>query len=152
VALVFRHVVEGRARRLFPPGGRILVLPRVSGEAAAFDGAYAGPGALDGADLDAVGRALAAALRPGAPVLLCVRRRPGTGRLALRDARARLGRGVAWSAGFGLGVLVPGESGDEWARRHPQVFGILAALEGIVRRWPVLRGLGDYAVLEGSRR
>jgi hypothetical protein len=149
---VFRHVVEERARRLFPSAGRILVLPQMSGEVGAFDGAYAGPGALDGADLDAVGRTLAAALRPGAPVLLCVTRRSGTGRLALRDARARLGPGVAWSASFGLGVLAPGEAGEEWARRHPQAFGILAALESIVRRWPVLRGLGDYAALEGSRR
>lgn len=152
--LLFRHVVEERARRLFPPGGRMLLLPRVSSETAApFDGAYAGPGALDDADLEALGRTLAAALRPGAPVLLCItRRRSGAGRVGLREARARLGPGFAWSAAFGLGVLVPGEPREEWARRHPQAFGILAALESVVRRWPVFRALGDYAVLEGSRR
>jgi hypothetical protein len=31
-------------------------------------------------------------------------------------------------------------------------FGLLAALEGVVRTWPVLRGLGDHLVLEGVRR
>jgi hypothetical protein len=153
VRLLYRHVLEERARRFFPPGGRVLVLPRVSDEPGPFDGAYAGPGALDGADLEAVGRALAAALRPGAPVLLCVtRRRTGTGRPALRDARARLGPGFTWSASFGLGVLFPGEAREEWARRHPQAFGILAALESVVRRWPVVRALGEYVALEGSRR
>ena len=35
-------------------GGRVLILPRVSDEPGPFDGAYAGPGALDGADLEAV--------------------------------------------------------------------------------------------------
>lgn len=153
VRLLYRHVLEERARRLFTRGGRVLVLPRVSDEPGPFDGAYAGPGALDGADLEAVGRALAAALRPGAPVLICVRRlRPGTGRRTLRDARARLGPGFSWSASFGLGVLLPGEARDEWARRHPQTFGILAALESVVRRWPVVRALGEYVALEGSRR
>ena len=153
VGLVYHHVLEERVRRLIPPGGRLLVLPRVSDEAGPFDGAYAGPGALDGADLEAVGRALAAALRPGAPVLVCIkRRRPGTGRLGLREARARLGPGFAWSASFGLGVLLPGEARGDWARRHPQAFGMLAALESVVRRWPVVRGLGEYAALEGSRR
>jgi hypothetical protein len=152
--LLFRHVVEERARRLFPPGGRILILPWVSSEAATpFDAAYAAPGALDDADLETLGRTLTAALRPGAPVLLCIaRRRSGAGRAGLREARARLGPGLAWSASFGLGVLLPGPPRGDWARRHPQGFGILAALESVVRRWPVFRALGDYAALEGARR
>jgi hypothetical protein len=37
-------------------------------------------------------------------------------------------------------------------RGHPQAFGALAALEGLVRRWPMLRGLGRYAAIEGVRR
>jgi len=49
-------------------------------------------------------------------------------------------------------VLMPGEPRQDWVRRHPQAFGALAALEGVVRRWPVLRGLGDYAALMGARR
>jgi hypothetical protein len=35
---------------------------------------------------------------------------------------------------------------------HPQAFGLLAALERAVRRWPGLRQLGDLSVLEGRRR
>ena len=102
--------------------------------------------------LVAVGGAVAAALRPGAPVLICIPRgRPGTRRLGLREARARLGPGFAWRASFGLGVLFPGEAREEWARGHPQVFGMLAALERVVRRWPMVRARGEYVALEGSR-
>jgi hypothetical protein len=154
VTLLIRHVLEERARRLFPPGARVLDLANgVVETGAAFDAAYAGPGVLDGHDLGASGRALAAALRPGAPVLLCLRlRRPaGTGP-GLRAARARLGPDFVWRGGFALAVLMPGEPRQDWVRRHPQAFGALAALEGVLRRWPVLRGLGDYAALEGSRR
>jgi hypothetical protein len=146
-------VVEERARRMFRPGARLLTLPRVSHDAGPFDGACAGPGALDGADLEAAGRSLAAELRPGAPVLLCIaRRRPAGGRLGLREAQTQLGPHFAWSDSFGLGVFLPGEAREGWARRHPQAFGILAALERVVRRWPVVRGLGEYSVLEGARR
>jgi hypothetical protein len=35
---------------------------------------------------------------------------------------------------------------------HPQAFGVLAALEGCLRGWPLLRDLGDHYVLEGARR
>jgi len=152
VGLLYRHVLDERARRLFAPGGRVMVLPRMLDEPGPFDGAFAGPGALDDADLETLGRAVAAALRPGAPVLICIPRgRPGTGRLGPREARARLGPGFAWSASFGLGVLVPGEAREEWARRHPQGFGMLAALESVVRRWPIVRAHGEYVALEGSR-
>jgi len=148
VGLLYRHALDERARRLFPAGGRVLALPQAPGEAGPFDAAYGRPGALDGADLEAVGRALAAVLRPGAPVLICIgARRPG-----LREARARLGPGFSWSASFGLGLLLPGEAREEWTRRHPQAFGILAAAESVVRRWPVLRALGEYVAMEGSRR
>jgi hypothetical protein len=40
----------------------------------------------------------------------------------------------------------------QWAADHPQTFGVLAALERGVRRWPGLRQLGDASVLEGRRR
>ncbi len=154
VTLVIRHVLEERARRLFPAGARVLDLANGAVETgAAFDAAYAGPGVLDDRDLGASGRALAAALRPGAPVLLCLRRRrpdaPGPG---LREARARLGPDFVWHGAFALAVVMPGEPRQDWVRRHPQAFGALAALEGVVRRWPVLRGFGDYVALEGVRR
>lgn len=144
VGLLFRHVLDERARTLFPPGSRILDVGRQPAEAGAlFDGAFAGPGALDGVDLEALGRALAAALRPGAPVLLCFRR---------RRSSAGLGPDFVWRGAFALGVLVPGEERQGWVSRHPQAFGVLAALEGVVRRWPLLRALGDYAAMEGARR
>jgi hypothetical protein len=154
VGLLFRHVLEERARTLFPLASRVLDVPREAAEPGTlFDGAYAGPGALDGVDLQALGRALAAALRPGAPVLLCLRLRPpGARGPGPRKARERLGTDFVWRGAFGLGVLVPGEEREEWVRRHPQAFGVLAALEGVVRRWPLFREAGDYAVLEGARR
>jgi hypothetical protein len=154
VGLLFRHVLEARARKLFPPGCRVLDVGREAAEPGAlFDGAYAAPGALDDVDLQALGRALAAALRRGAPVLLCLRRRPPRARRpGPREARARLGPDFVWRGVFALGVLVPGEQRQEWVRRHPQAFGVLAALESIVRSWPLLHALGDYAVLEGARR
>jgi hypothetical protein len=153
VRLLYRHVLEERARRLFPAGSRVLRLPRTSDDDGPFDGAYAGPGALDGADLESVGRSLAAALRPGAPVLICIaRRRPGMVAVGIREAQSRLGPGFSWSAGFGLGVLLPGEAREAWARGHPQAFGVLAALESIVRGWPIFRGLGECTALLGSRR
>jgi hypothetical protein len=31
-------------------------------------------------------------------------------------------------------------------------FGLLASAEGLVRAWPLLRGLGDHVLLEGRRR
>ena len=154
VGLLFRHVAETRARKLFPAGGRVLVLPDVPADASVpFDAAYAAPGALDHADLDALGRNLAAALRPGAPVLLCLARgRPPATTPGPREARARLGDAFVWTGAFGLGVIVPGERRQVWVRRHPQAFGILAALEGVVRRWPLVRSLGDHAALEGRRK
>jgi SAM-dependent methyltransferase len=146
-----------------------------------FDGAFSDFGALNCADLGAVGRGLAAALRPGAPVLLSLigpRPAPATLRRWLtgmgtprgeRDpvvggvpipvqyptpaqARAALGPAFAWHGGFALGLLVPPPDAAAWAQSHPQTFGVLAALEGLAGGWPLLRGLGDHVVLEGRRR
>lgn len=146
-----------------------------------FDGAYSDFGALNCADLAAVGAGLAHALRPGAPVLLSLL---GSHPLPATIERALLGRGeargrrdplvsgipvparyptprevrdlfgpdFAWRGGFGLGVLLPGPAHAEWAWRNPQAFGVLAALEELVRGWPLLRSLGDHVVLEGVRR
>lgn len=123
-------------------------------EDGAFDGACASFGALDEAELTAVGRALSAVLRPGAPVLLSLTApRPAAARYRSRqEAQDRLGPDFEWSAGFGLGVLVPGPAHGSWATRHPQAFGVLAALDGLVRAWPVLRDFGDHLVLEGTRQ
>jgi hypothetical protein len=119
-----------------------------------FDGAFSGPGALDGAALPAVGRALSAALRPGSRVLLSITApHPAAARYGARAGAQRLlGSEFTWSAGFGLGVLVPAPAQGGWATRHPQAFGALAALDRLVRRWPVARDLGDHLVLDGARR
>jgi SAM-dependent methyltransferase len=146
-----------------------------------FDGAYSDFGALNCAGLPAVGRALAAALRPGAPLLLSLlgpRPLPATVRRWLtaegtprgerdpvvggrqiavaypRPAQVReaLGPEFTWHGGFALGVVLPAPDAAAWAEAHPQAFGMLAALEGLVRGTPVLRGLGDHVVLEGRRR
>jgi SAM-dependent methyltransferase len=146
-----------------------------------FDGAYSDFGALNRADLAVVGRALAGALRPGAPVLLSLMgpwplpaavaraltgmgesRRGSEPRLAdlpvaatypsPREAREALGPAFVWRGGFALGVLLPGPAQAGFAERNPQVFGLLAMLESVCRGWPLLRALGDYHVLEGVRR
>ena len=201
--LVFGYTLERRLEVLFHPGARVLdldgggpaaarlsaggirVVPAAGARELAaagdgFDGAYATTGRLDGADLAAASPALAAALRPGASVLLTwlgpwplpevVRRmltgtgerrrshEPGARGVArppthptLRQARQALGPAFQWTDGYALGVLLPTESRARWARDHPQGFAALAMAERIVRRWPGLRQLGDRLVLEGRR-
>jgi SAM-dependent methyltransferase len=153
----------------------------VAGAGEGFDGAYSGFGALNCADLPLVARGLASALNPRAPLLLSLLgRRPlpalveraltgkGTDRLRVRprvggvevpavypglsEARRAFGDAFAWSGAAALGVLVPAPSHEAWVRLHPQAFGLLAALEGLVRGWPLLRSLGDHVLLEGERR
>src|SRR3954465_11307679 len=91
-ALVFRHVLQARLEALFPPGLQVAALGDDDGEGAflpprgvrvfrvprlhdlpaagtTFGGAYWVSGLLSAADLSGAGIALAAALRPGAPVL-----------------------------------------------------------------------------------
>jgi SAM-dependent methyltransferase len=145
-----------------------------------FGGAYASVGALDQADLRAIGTALAAVLRPHAPVLLALpgpwplpavlrraltgvgrRRREWGSRVGgppgpatcptVREAERGLGSAFVWSDVRALGVLLPVAEDGRWASDHPQAFGILAAAEGAVRRWPMLRHLGDHVLLEGRR-
>jgi SAM-dependent methyltransferase len=136
----------------------------------AFDGAYSTSGAVSSADLARTGAALAAALRPGAAVVISllgpwplpavIRRtltgmgdsRRGRACPTLAQARAALGPGLDWTDAYALGVLVPGPDQERWVADHPQAFGMLAALERAVRRWPGLRQLGDYTVLEGRRK
>jgi hypothetical protein len=189
IVLLFRHTVEARLEALFGRGDRVLDLG--GGETAlalaargirvasvdaeslvaaggGFDGAYADLGAPSNASLLAVGTALAAALRPGAAIVVrlpgpwplpAVIRRTLTGlgeprprRPTLAEARAALGSAFDWTDAYALGVLVPGPEQERWAAEHPQSLGVLAALERSVRRWPGLRQLGELSVLEGRRR
>ena len=171
-ALFFRYVLQERLRQIFPPGARVLALGQGTGEEAlflagrgvavqaagsaedvaklgtVFDGAYASFGALDRADLSAAGRALYVSLRPGAPVLLSLTR----GRaLSARAIRKQLGPGFRWRDAFALGVVLPAPSSGGWAQRNPQAFGLLAILERLVRRWPLVRSRGEYMVVEAIR-
>jgi len=145
---------------------------------ARYDGAYASSGALLGADLAAIGRGLSSVLRPDASVLLSIvgprplpamlergltgqgtpRRTPwadgaaGPSRFpSPRQVRRSLGAAFRWQRDCALGVLVPGPAQAAWAHRHPQAFGLLAALEALLRAWPLLRGLGEQVVLQGVR-
>jgi SAM-dependent methyltransferase len=154
---------------------------RLEGLDGPFDAAYSDFGVLNCADLAAVGRGLAGVLASGAPVLLSVmgprplpagleraltargeargRSLPRVGGVPVpvhhptqRRVREAFGGAFAWRRSFALGVLVPAPNHGAWAARHPLAFAALTALEGLVRDWPLLRGLGDHLVLEGVRR
>jgi ubiquinone/menaquinone biosynthesis C-methylase UbiE len=145
-----------------------------------FDGAYSNFGALNCAELHLTGEGLRRVLAPGAPLLVSVMGRrplpaglqraltgrgsargrglPRVGGLAVpvhhpgfASLREQLGPGFTWTRAYALGVLVPSPEHGGWAQRHPQAFGLLAALERTVRAWPLLRHLGDHLVLEGAR-
>jgi len=187
VALMFRHVVQARLDVLFPPGARVLDVECRTGEETAalaakgsgFDGAHVSLGALGLADLRAVGAALAAAVRPGAAILVSMpgpwplpavirrtltgaggeRRRRGArfgeappGVATPAQARTALGAAFEITDCYALGVFLPGPAQEQWTADHPQAFGLRAALERAVRGWPGLRQLGDLSVLEGRRR
>ena len=179
IALMFRHVLDQRRRALFPPGARVLeIRPAAPQAGAAFDAALSAPGALDGVDVPWLATWLPRALRPGAPLLLAVTNsRPLPALLALaltgrgdwrsrtatrlaggpayatpRDLRDGLGPSFAWRGSFALGVLLPAAGDAGWAGERPQLFGLLADAESLVRRRPGFRGLGAFTVLEGFRR
>jgi hypothetical protein len=178
IALLFRHVLDERRRALFPPGARVLEIRSGAPQAGeAFDAALCAPGALDGVDVPWLATWLSKALRPGAPLLLSatnLRPLPVLLTLALtgrgdwsrrarwlaggptcvspRDLREGLGPSFAWRGSFALGVLLPAAGDAGWAAQRPQIFGLLAAAESLVRRRPVFRGLGAFTVLEGFRR
>ncbi len=146
-----------------------------------FDGAYSDFGALNCADLRAVGQGLARALRPGAPVLLSLmgpyplpawlsarlRARPpvrgarvprvaglevATDYLPIHEVRRRLGDAFTWRGARALGVLMPDPNYAAWGQRWPRLLATLAHAEDCVRGWPGLRALGDHVLHEGCRR
>ena len=170
IALYFDAVLQERLRASFPAGARVLDLGGGSGRAAegleaagvrvmrlALDAPPPEGGPYDGAFATGAGAFppgngvawLAEALRPGAPVILRVVPRPGAGP---RDVRRAMGPAFLWGSALALGLVVPSEARGAWAERYPQTFGVLAAVEGVLRRWPVLRFHGRAVVLEGVRR
>lgn len=176
---------QAKAEALGVDARHLSVEARPAEEVAAcgrdFDGAYSDFGALNCADLQAVGAGLASALRPGAPVLFSLmgphplpawfaarlRARPpvrgarvprvagvevATDYLTVADVRRELGSEFVWRAPCALGVLMPDPNYGAWALRWPRLLAMLAGLEGCVRGWPGLRLLGDHVLHEGWRR
>jgi SAM-dependent methyltransferase len=158
----------------------VLPAEEVAACGTGFDGAYSDFGALNCVDLEAFGRGLASALRPGAAVLFSVMGRyplpatvlhaltgrgPARGgrtpRVAGRDVptdypsprrfREALGPGYAWRPLRALGVVVPDPGFGGWAERHPRLLSALATVEAAVRDVPGLRALGDHLLFEGRR-
>jgi hypothetical protein len=154
VLLLFRHVLAERQRAVLPRGGRWLEIGTVPpGSPGPFDGAGALPGALDGRDLAALGEWLADVLPTGSPLLLAVRnRRREAGVSSPAEVKGALGAAFAWGGGSALGALLPAPGEAGWAAASPQLFGLLAAGERLVRRLPIVRDLGAFTVLEGRRR
>lgn len=181
-AMIARARRKAAERGLGPDQCRfeVTAAENVAAAGPPFDGAYSNFGALNCADLRSVGGALAAALRPGAAVVLsllgpwplpAVMRRALTslgeargGRLprvagtplvvsypTIGQLQEALGPAFVWTDAYALGVLLPSPEYDRWAAEHPQGFGVLAALERVVRRWRPLRQLGDHVVIEGRR-
>ena len=145
-----------------------------------WDGAFSNLGALNCADVGAVGRRLAELLRPGAPVVLAVmgpHPLPALVRRAIRGRGARrtdgdvivggvpvavryfrrepltdaFGPGFVWKRAFALGVCTPAPADRRWVEDHPLGFAGLAMVERLLRSVPGLRNLGDHLVLEGAR-
>lgn len=145
-----------------------------------WDGACSNFGALNCADVGAVGRRLARLLRPGARVLFSVLGRTplpaavnraltgrGTRRFdgevnvggvpvpvrypSVSDLCDSLGPAFRWQRAFALGVCVPEPGQRRWVESHPQGFGLLAAAERVLRAAPGLRTRGDHVVIEGVR-
>ena len=163
VRRLFDHELRARLRELAPDGARVLSSEDDEGPGQA---ALWQPGTTSGVGERAA--RLRERLLPGAPVLVVLpgphplpamlaRALRGTGDrrgggAGLRDMRAALGPGWEWRGAFALGALLPGPDDDEWAAAHPGAFGVLAIVEALTRRWPVVRGLGEILVLEGVRR
>ena len=148
-----------------------------------FDGALSNFGGLNCvADIDAVVDGLAACVRPGGTVLLCVMGPVvpwewmwyllhGHPRKAFRRfARVTVWHGmqirypsirtmrrlVAPSFDVGrvwaLGALIPPSYVEPWARRYPRILASLARAERRIERWPGVAQLADHYVLEATRR
>jgi ubiquinone/menaquinone biosynthesis C-methylase UbiE len=177
--MIERARAKAAARNVAGVRFEVLAAEEVGSLGGSFDGVFSNFGALNCAELQRVGTALGSVVRRGARIVCSVigpRPLPGllqqalTARparsaeapriggarvpcraLSFREVREGLGSGFAWRGCAALGVLVPAPAHEDWARRNPMAFGLLAAAEGLVRAWPVARGLGDHLVLEGVR-
>jgi hypothetical protein len=163
IALYFAHVAAETLRPCLARGQRVLDFGDRAGNFAPhlraagvavereptgmYDGAFAEVRDWDGARERA--RSLADRLRPGAPVLIRLERRPGQ---TVERVRQELGPAFSWERSSALGLLVPGEALSGWAESHPHAFAVLCALEGVLRSWPPFSRGGREALLLGRRR
>jgi hypothetical protein len=170
IALYNGYVAAETLRRRLPPASRVLdfgdregllashlaaqgmTVERWTGgmpgaENGRFQGAFAE--VSDWAAVRSRTSGLADRLRPGALVLVRLRRRPGQ---SAGQVFRELGPAFSWRHAAALGLLLPGEDGGEWASRHPQTFAVLCAAEGMVRRLPVFRRGGKESLLLGRKR
>ncbi len=53
---------------------------------------------------------------------------------------------------YGINILSPSPSSGSFAAKHPSITDGLLMLDGLVRRIPPFRGLGDHFVVEARRR
>lgn len=175
VAVARRSGVDARQMR-----AESLVELAVAGP---FDGALSNFGGLNCVtNLDAVVDGLAACVRPGGTVLLCVmgpvvpwewmwylahgQPRKAFRRFArftvwrgmqirypsIRAMRRRLAPSFDVDRVWALGVLIPPSYAEPWARRHPRILSSLASAERRIERWPGVAQLADHYVLEVTRR
>jgi SAM-dependent methyltransferase len=51
-----------------------------------------------------------------------------------------------------IGLFVPPSYTESWAHRNQRWIAALAKIDDALRRWPVLRGVGDHVLLEFERK
>jgi SAM-dependent methyltransferase len=176
------YALEPLRRELYRMGARVLVVTdgvgvgELSSTAGLFDAAWVEIEGLEGIDLPVLASGIARALRPGGRLvcvlpgawplqgLLARGRRgcsepPGALRARFGGARRRAAfsawrrafePAIEWRRSRAFGVLVPPAA--VWPRLHPLILGLLAMGEDVMRRWPLVRALGDWVVHEGVRR
>ena len=148
--------------------------------AAPFDAAYSDFGAMNCVPLAAWAAGLSRLVRPGGFLFLVLmgrrplpallrsgpeawrRRGRATAPLGDRDVpvtypgpkevTAALASSFAITGTETLGLLVPHPGADDWPRRHPILFGVLAGLERLATRRRFLCGFSDHYLVELRRR
>ena len=175
VAVAQRRGVDARQLRAEAVGELATLGP--------FDGALSNFGGLNCvSDFGAVVEGLAACVRPGGTVLLCVmgpvvpwewiwylwHRQPRKAfrRFAevtwwrgmpirypsIRSARRLLSPSFQVDRVWALGALIPPSYAEPWAQRRPVALARLARAERRIERWPGVAQLADHYVLEVTRR
>jgi hypothetical protein len=146
---------------------------------APFDAAWIAPVTLENVDVSELGQWVASVLRPGAPVACSIpgcrplralleRALRGTGELPRPDRARFEGRRApcisvsAWRKAFGpeftwrrvraVGALLPVRAARSRAEERALLMYGLGTMEHLLGSWPIVRGLGDRALLEGVRR